>query len=105
MPRRVREPVQVYLDPQDRELLEVLAARTGLPRAEVLRRGLRQMADHILTERAPGWSLDTLDGALGDDPGLPGDLAARHDEYLYGEAGRRVTSRSRRRRGGKGSRT
>jgi hypothetical protein len=104
MPRRVREPVQVYLDPQDRELLEVLAARTGLPRAEVLRRGLRQLADHVLTERAPGWSLDALAGALGDDPGLPTDLAARHDGYLYGEAGGRVASRSRRRGGSQGSR-
>ena len=82
--RRVREPVQVYLDEADRSLLEELAARTGLPRAELLRRGLRRMADEVLTERAPGWSFDRLVGALGDDASLPSDLAARHDEYLYG---------------------
>lgn len=93
MPRRVREPVQVYLDPRDRELLEELSARTGLPRAELLRRGLRQLADHVLTERPPGWSLDTLAGALGDDPRLPSDLAARHDEYLYSEVGGGAPSR------------
>jgi len=95
MPRRVREPVQVYLDPQDRELLEVLAARTGLPRTEVLRRGLRQLADHVLAERAPGWSLGALAGALGDDPGLPTDLSARHDEYLYGKAEKPTAPRAR----------
>ncbi len=38
----------------------------------------------MLTERAPGWSFDRLVGALGDDASLPSDLAARHDEYLYG---------------------
>ena len=82
--RRVREPVQVYLDEVDRSLLEELAGRTGLPRAELLRRGLRRMADDVLTERAPGWSFDRVVGVLGDDPALPSDLAARHDEYLYG---------------------
>ena len=82
--RRIREPVQVYLDEVDRSLLEELAARTGLPRAELLRRGLRRMADEVLTERAPGWSFDRVVGVLGDDPPLPSDLAARHDEYLYG---------------------
>jgi transposase-like protein len=86
MPRRVREPVQVYLDPSDRDLLEELARRTGLARAELLRRGLRQLGERLLGDRAPGWSLDALTGALGEAPDLPTDLAARHDEYLYGAA-------------------
>jgi len=81
---RVREPVQVYLDGQDRDLLEQLAQRTGLPRAELLRRGLRQLARSELAERKPGWSLDVLIGAMGDDPSLPTDLSTRHEEYLYG---------------------
>jgi len=85
MARRAREPVQVYLDPSDRDLLEELSRRTGLARAELLRRGLRQLGDRLLGDRAPGWSLDALTGALGDDAGLPADLAARHDEYLYGQ--------------------
>ena len=80
----VKEPVQVYLDGPDRELLEQVARRTGLPRAEVLRRGLRQLAQAELAERKPGWSLDVLIGAMGDDPRLPPDLSVRHDEYLYG---------------------
>ena len=84
MARKVREPVQVYLDPLDRDLLEELAERTGLSRAELLRRGLRQLGHRLLADRPPGWSLDTLNGALGDGPDVPADLAARHDEYLYG---------------------
>jgi hypothetical protein len=85
---RVREPVQVYLDRSDRALLADLARRTGLSKAEILRRGLRSVADHLLADHPPGWSMDRLIGALGNDPALPRDLASRHDEYLYG-TGRR----------------
>ena len=81
-PSRVREPVQVYLDQQDRALLESLARETGLSRAELIRRGLRRLAGDELTERRPGWSLDVLIGAIPDGPP---DLAARHDDYLYGQ--------------------
>ena len=69
--RRVREPVQVYLDPADRDLLEQVVRATGLSRAEILRRGLRRVADEALTERAPGWSLDRLVGAMRGAAELP----------------------------------
>jgi hypothetical protein len=84
-PSRVREPVQVYLDGQDRSLLEEVAKGTGLSRAEILRRGLRRVAEDLLAERKPGASFESLVGALGDDPALPDDLARRHDDYLYGD--------------------
>ncbi len=44
-PRRVKEPVQVYLDATDRQRLEDVVEKTGLSRAEILRRGLRGMAE------------------------------------------------------------
>ena len=88
--RRVREPVQVYLDPADRDLLEEVVRATGLSRAEILRRGLRRMADDALTERAPGWSFDRLVDAMGGAGDLPRDLAECHDEYLYGSQKDRV---------------
>jgi hypothetical protein len=80
---RVREPVQVYLDRPDAELLGDLRTATGLPGAELLRRGIRRLAADLLTEKAPGSSFDVLEGSLGDDPSLPADLAAEHDRYLY----------------------
>lgn len=82
-PRRVREPVQVYLDPSDKELLDDLSRRTSLSRAELLRRGLRRLAVELHAEAEPGRSMATLIGALGDDADVPTDLAARHEEYLY----------------------
>ncbi len=77
--KRVREPVQVYLDSADGDLLRALAEKTGLSKAELLRRGLRQLAAGELTEKAPGWSLQALPGLI---DGGPTDLAARHDDYL-----------------------
>ena len=81
-PDRVREPVQVYLDRPDRDLLEQLVDVTGLSRAELLRRGLRTLAAGELAAHPPGWSMEKLIGAFGDAPDIPHDLAQRHDEYL-----------------------
>lgn len=79
---RVREPVQVYLDRPDRDLLEQLVEVTGLSRAELMRRGLRVLAADKLVTRPPGWSMENLIGAFGDAPSIPRDLSQRHDEYL-----------------------
>jgi hypothetical protein len=45
-PRRaaVREPVQVYLGADDRDLLNRLVEESGLTKAEILRRGMRSFA-------------------------------------------------------------
>jgi hypothetical protein len=81
-PDQIREPVQVYLDRRDRDLLEQLAESTGLPRTEILRRGLRALAAERLVTHPPGWSMENLIGALGEAPDVPEDLAERHDTYL-----------------------
>ena len=80
MPKRVKEPVQVYLDQADRALLDRLAEQTGLSRAELLRRGIRQLANDT-PDRKPGWSLLAIAGIV-DDPGGPIDVSVNHDKYL-----------------------
>ncbi len=40
MPKRVREPIQVYLTDKERAELDSLAATLGVSRSEVLRRGV-----------------------------------------------------------------
>ena len=40
MPRRIREPIQVYLTEEERAELDSLAATLGVSRSEVLRRGV-----------------------------------------------------------------
>lgn len=82
-PGRVREPVQVYLDERDRALLDAVAERAAVPRSEVLRIALRRLAADLPGAARPGASLGSLIGALDAAQGVPTDLAARHEEYLY----------------------
>lgn len=42
-PPRVAEPVQVYLQPPDRERLERLTERLGTTKSDILRRGLEAL--------------------------------------------------------------
>jgi hypothetical protein len=82
-PKRVREQVVVYLDPRDRTLLDKMTRKTGLPKTELFRRGLRRLADETLDESRPGASLRYLVSTAGSDA-FPGDVAERADHYLYG---------------------
>ena len=79
---KVREAVMVYLDAYDRGLLERLAKKTGLPRTELLRRGLRHVADQELSNESPGSAFEYLVETASDES--PADLSVRADEYLYG---------------------
>ncbi len=82
-PKRVREPIQVYLDEHDRALLDAAAKRADLPRSEVLRIALRRLAAELPGAARPGASLATLIGALDSAKDVPRDLAEHHDDYLY----------------------
>lgn len=84
MPKRkphraaVREPVQVYLAPDDRKLLDSLARSTGLSRAEILRRGIRSFA---ASARGGGSPMLAFLGEMANED-WPEGLAERHDEFL-----------------------
>jgi Ribbon-helix-helix protein, copG family len=58
MSKVVREPIQVYLTPSEREELERAAGALGVSRSEVLRRGIRTIG-------APGFAGSLRD--LADD--------------------------------------
>ena len=77
--RRVREPIQVYLTEGERRVLDDLARRQGVSRAEVLRRGLGALA----RDQQPSF-YDAMDRLIETMKGTksPRDLAERHDEYL-----------------------
>jgi hypothetical protein len=80
-PAAVREPIQVYLTRHDRALLDRVAAKAGLSRAEVLRNGLRRYGAEVLAEAHP--ILQFLDEMSDGWPEtMPTDVAARHDEIL-----------------------
>jgi Arc/MetJ-type ribon-helix-helix transcriptional regulator len=82
-PAKVREPVQVYLDPADRELLERLTQRLETSKSDVLRQALgaleRELAD---PEQHPALRIIGIAGRwpLKPDPGY--DVAREHDRFL-----------------------
>ena len=74
----VREPVQVYLAPDDSALLNRLATETGLPKAEILRRGVKSYA------REHGGAVTPMLRFLAESGanGWPGAAAEDHDAVL-----------------------
>ena len=76
-PRKVREPVQVYLAPDDQDLLARLVGETGLSKAEILRRGIRSYAAE---QQGNSPMLRFLEEGSGGQ--WPAEIAARHDEAL-----------------------
>jgi hypothetical protein len=82
-PKRVKEPVMVYLDARDRALLERVAKKTGLARTELLRRGLWQLASRELGDTPPGTAFDYLVQTASEQD-TPPDLSEHADDYLYG---------------------
>ena len=78
-------PLQVYLDQRVHSILERLATRLGLSKAETVREALRRWAIQLAGPEDP---LIKLIGGL-DSPSVPADLSTRHDEY----AARQVRTR------------
>jgi len=80
-PRRsglVREPVQVYLAPDDSALLNRLSEETGLSKAEILRRGVKSYA------REQGGAVAPMLRYLAESSAgsWPSDVAVDHDAVL-----------------------
>jgi hypothetical protein len=76
-PPAVREPVQVYLAADDRDLLARLVEETGLSKAEILRRGVRSFArEHRVVSPMLRFATET------DAAGWPDDVAKNHDAVL-----------------------
>ena len=75
-----KKPVQVYLDEKRAATLVRLAQTLEASQSDVLRQAIDLLAQEVLpVEDDP---LLRLIGMAGTDAGSPGDLAARHDDYL-----------------------
>ncbi|MEO8334986.1 MAG: CopG family transcriptional regulator [bacterium] len=81
LPRRsglVREPVQVYLAPDDSALLNRLVEESGLSKAEILRRGVKSFAREQSGAVAPMLRF-LAESSAGP---WPSDVAVDHDAVL-----------------------
>ena len=71
-----KKPIQIYIEPQQDFVLENLAQKRGLSKAEIIRKSLDQYLREIPLEEDPGMGLIGL-GKSGKR-----DLSDRHDQYL-----------------------
>jgi len=82
-PARVREPVQVYLDPADQDRLERLRERLGSSKSDVLRRGLEALEREITDPEAhPALRVIGMAAGSAPRPESEGDVARAHDRFL-----------------------
>ncbi len=95
-PRAVREtaPVQVYLDPDDQDRLERLAAQLELSKSDILRRGLDAL-ERAVTDPATHPALRVI--GLGEErKGTRRvDAARRHDQVLADDEEKSWSGRAR----------
>ena len=81
---------QIYLAGQQHGALKRIAHQRGVSLAQIVREALTA---YMAAETQPAWhratgSMDPLGDLIGCAEG-DGDLAAHHDDYLYGKARRR----------------
>jgi len=78
---RVAEPVQVYLDSDDRQILKRLAEQLDLSMSDVLRKALAAFEQSMLTpERHPSLQIIGIAGKA--EAPLRYDAAVEHDRFL-----------------------
>jgi hypothetical protein len=71
-----KKPIQIYIEPQQDYVLENLAQKRGLSKAEIIRKSLDKYLREIPLEEDPGMGLVGL-GHSGKR-----DLSDHHDQYL-----------------------
>ena len=89
--KRVREPVQVYLDAPEQERLERLTEEMDTTKSDILRRGLEALERELFDpERHPALQIIGIAGAE-QGPECDFDVAREHDRYLAGLEDRRLS--------------
>jgi hypothetical protein len=71
-----KKPIQIYIEPQQNDVLEVLSQRKGVSKAELIRESLEKYLNELPLEEDPAMDLVGL-GSSGR-----GDLSDQHDRYL-----------------------
>ena len=82
VPARLREPVQVYLDPGDQARLNRLRQDLDTSKSEVLRQGLRALERQLHDpEDHPALRIIGIAAGAPDLPGPDYDPAREHDRF------------------------
>ncbi len=91
--KRVREPVQVYLDTPEQERLERLTEEMDTTKSDVLRRGLEALERELFDpEHHPALQIIGIAG-VEQSQECDFDVAREHDRYLAGLEDRRLSDK------------
>jgi len=71
-----KKPIQIYLEPRQNNVLDVLAKKRGISKAELIRRSLEKFFKDIPLEEDPAM------GLIGLGSSKKGDLSVQHDKYI-----------------------
>ena len=98
--KRLSEPVQVYLDPDQRRQLDRLAADLGLTKSDVVRHALEAL-ERQMSDPAEHPALRII-GIASAETGkhVEYDVAREHDRYLAESEQKSWTPARKRKRGG-----
>ena len=89
--KRVREPVQVYLDAPEQERLERLMEEMDTTKSDILRRGLEALERELFDpEHHPALQIIGIAG-VEQSQECDFDPAREHDRYLAGLEDRRLS--------------
>jgi len=79
-----KKPIQIYLEPEQDILLDLLAKKKGVSKASIIRSGLDKLFSELPTGEDPLMSI------IGLSSSGKRDLAEKHDRYLV-EYGKKKT--------------
>ncbi len=89
--KRVREPVQVYLDAPEQERLERLTEEMDTTKSDILRRGLEALERELFDPKHhPALQIIGIAG-VEQSQERDFDVAREHDRYLAGLEDRRLS--------------
>ena len=76
MKRLKKIPIQIYLEPDQQKIINILAKRTGKSKAAIIRSCISKFIDTLPLSEDPALNIMNL-GESGKK-----DMAEKHDEYL-----------------------
>jgi len=79
MKRTKKIPIQVYLEPEQQRIIDILSKSSGKSRAAIIRLCISKFIESLPPEEDPALKIMNL-GASGRK-----DISERHDDYLTSE--------------------
>ena len=72
-----KKPIQIYIEPEQDTMLDILAEQKGVSKAAIIRDGIQRLIAELPVEDDPAM------GLIGIGKSGRHDLSEKHDKYLF----------------------